>query len=490
MRGLGLFLGLLRRPDDLFGLSSFNIVVDPSKAGSAAGDFVLPCNGAGYNAIIDWGDGSGLQTITGSPGNVSHTYAGYTSGTYTVRIKELSVGGFPTIYFNDGGDRLKLMQISQWGTNKWVTLSSSFKNCPNLTITATDGATANTGNVTDFTSAWLGCSGLTSFPALNTSSGTNFGAAWYGCTGLTIFPTLDTSKGTNFNSTWQACTGLTSFPALNAGLGTDFTNAWYQCTGLTSFSSVDTSKGINFTRTWYGCNKLTSFPALNTSSGTTFYETWRDCTGLTSFSTLDTSSGTSFYGAWVNCNKLTSFPSLDTSKGTNFTSAWYGCSGLTSFPALNAGLGTDFTNAWYGCSGLTSFPSVNISSGIIFYQTWYGCSGLTSFPALDTSKGTTFAFAWQGCTGLGGYAFPALDMHLMSNGASCFAGWAMSKPAYNAILDQLANGNGGSIPANTTTSTVFSGGNSRYDTGPPDGVAARLVLTGTRTWTITDGGTP
>jgi len=110
---------------------------------------------------------------------------------------------------------------------------------------------------------------------------------------------------------------------------------------------------------------------------------------------------------------------------------------------------------------------------------------------LNTGKGTHFTNAWSGCTGLAGYAFPTLDMHLMTAGAGCFGttsgggGIAISLSAYDAILNQLANGNGGGIPANVTTSTVFSGGNSKYTAAA---VAGRATLTATRSWTVTDGG--
>jgi hypothetical protein len=215
-------------------------------------------------------------------------------------------------------------------------------------ITSIDSEDWDTSNVTVFQDAWIGCSGLTSFPALDTSNGTNFIGAWYGCTGLTSFPVLDTNNGTNFTHAWYGCSGLTSFPLLDVSSGTSFQSAWSRCSGLTSFPELDTSSGTNFTSAWHGCSGLTSFPALDVSSGTNFNSTWRRCSGLTSFPELDTSSGTNFSSTWFGCSGLTSFPALDVSNGTDFTSAWRNCSGLTSFPAnfFDNCLATGFTDAF------------------------------------------------------------------------------------------------------------------------------------------------
>ena len=82
-----------------------------------------------YNYIVDWGDGT-LET--GITGDATHTYS--TSGTYTVKIK----GSFPRIYFNNTGDRRKLVSIDQWGNNTWESMDLSFWGCQSLMLNATD----------------------------------------------------------------------------------------------------------------------------------------------------------------------------------------------------------------------------------------------------------------------------------------------------------------------------------------------------------------
>lgn len=64
-----------------------------------------------------------------------HTINFGSAGNYTVEI----TGQFPRIFFNydesnagSGGDRLKLIQIEQWGTISWNNLDSAFAGCWNL----------------------------------------------------------------------------------------------------------------------------------------------------------------------------------------------------------------------------------------------------------------------------------------------------------------------------------------------------------------------
>ena len=334
-----------------------------------------------------------------------HTYA--KAGTYQVKITENVVGGFPQIYFNSGYDCVKVVDLVQWGGNTWTSLDAAFRDCANMTISASDAATAVTGAVKEFSQAWSGCRGLTTFPLLNTAAGTNFQDAWKGCAGLTSFPLLNTSAGKRFAGTWSSCHALTSFPLLNTAAGTDFGGAWAVCFGLKSFPLLNTASVTDFRGAWSGCHGLTSFPLLNTSAGTDFSAAWHHCHGLTSFPLLNTSAGTDFGSAWQLCSGLTSFPLLDTSAGTNFRSAWYYCSGLKSFPLLNTAGGTNFDYTWSGCRSLTIFPLLNTSAGTSFIGAWSICPGLTSFPLLDTSAGTDFSGAWSGCSSL--TSFPLLN---------------------------------------------------------------------------------
>ncbi len=61
-------------------------------------------------------------------------------GTYRIRIVDLTNNGsgFPNIYFNNAGDRLKIVDIRQWGTSHWKTMRSAFWGAANMIVTAKD----------------------------------------------------------------------------------------------------------------------------------------------------------------------------------------------------------------------------------------------------------------------------------------------------------------------------------------------------------------
>ena len=229
----------------------FIISVKTDNAGtSATNKFTIPTTGTGYNYDITTSDG---QSITGVTGDTTITFP--TAGIYDIRIS----GSFPRCYFNNGGDKDKLLDIKNFGiyalgsTNQ----DGAFYGCTNLVISATD--IGHFENVTNFTSAWRSCSSLTSFPLIDTSSGTNFGLAWAICSSLTSFPLLDTSSGTNFSFSWSGCSSLTSFPLLDTSSGTNFDRTWRFCSSLTSFpaNAFDTNIATNYSDSFITTNLTT-----------------------------------------------------------------------------------------------------------------------------------------------------------------------------------------------------------------------------------------
>lgn len=323
--------------------------------------------------------------------------------------------------------------------------------------------------VTDFTSAWAGCTGLTLFPVLDVWAGTIFDSAWQGCTGLTSFPTLDFSSATSFVSAWEDCTGLTSFPSnsLDNCTATNFTYAWRNCAlsqedvdnilvsldakggtggtvhidggtssnpsaiGLVAQASLEGKGWTVVVNTNVNTTCSPAYPGLpvtyppyycdtvvNTAGVTDFYEAWNGCNSIVDFPCVDSSSVTNFAYAWQRCTSMETFPNIDTSQGQYFNYSWAYCYALNNLPALNCSSGTDFTYTWSYIYSLPVFPNVDVSNGITFYNTWGGSYGITEFPALNMSSAEDLTYAWFGCEGL--ISFPAIDF---SSVTSCYRTW-------------------------------------------------------------------
>ncbi len=84
---------------------------------------IIPTIGGGYSYDVNWGDGN---VSTGQTGDAIHSYA--SPGVYQVSI----TGEFPRIYFNNSGDKEKILSIDQWGNNVWSSMLNAFRGCNNL----------------------------------------------------------------------------------------------------------------------------------------------------------------------------------------------------------------------------------------------------------------------------------------------------------------------------------------------------------------------
>lgn len=113
---------------------SFNTIwntANTSGGSSADNEVRIPTNPAftTYNYTVDWGDGMQDTNVTG---DITHTYAA--QGTYTISIS----GTFPAIYFNNSGDRQKIIEILAWGAIEWQTMEDAFHGCTYLNFDAID----------------------------------------------------------------------------------------------------------------------------------------------------------------------------------------------------------------------------------------------------------------------------------------------------------------------------------------------------------------
>lgn len=160
---------------------------DTTQAGSASDTVVLPLlSGGTYSGTIDWGDST---TSSLSYANRSHTYA--SSGTYTITISGSDIQGWQ---FNNGGDKMKIIDIQNWGIFRFVS-SEAFYGCTNISFTATDAPI----QITTLRNAFASCGniGNPDFSKFDTSSVSDYQGCFYLTTGNPDIAGWNTGSATN-----------------------------------------------------------------------------------------------------------------------------------------------------------------------------------------------------------------------------------------------------------------------------------------------------
>ena len=407
--------------------------------------------GETYDYTVDWGDGSAVES--GQTGNATHTYA--TAGKYDVSI----TGTFPRIYFNYTGDRIKILEVKQWGNQAWTSMEKAFEGCRNLNITAAD--------VPDLTTV---SSMKSMFNDTNLSIANNIND-W------------DVSNVTNMYS-------MFANTSINADIGAwDTSNVTYMgnmFSDATAFnqdiSSWDTSK---VTSMWSMFNDATAFnqdlSSWDTSKVTNMGSMFNDATAFNQdLSGWDTSNVTSmsymFDGATSFNQDISSW---DTSNVTTMSSM--------------------FSRATAFNQDLSSWDTSSVTE--MQWMFAYATSFNQDLSSWDTSKVTYMRSMFSDATAfnqdISGWDTSAVArLHFMFSGATAFdqdlSNWDISnvismKDMFNGVT--LSTANYDSMLHSWSKQTVqpdvsFHVGNSKYcDLGE----AGRAVLTGNG-WTITDLG--
>jgi len=211
-------------------------------------------SGGTYSGTIDWGDGNSDSL---SYANRTHVYA--SSGIYNVTISG-TIGGFQ---FNNGGDKAKITDISNWG-NLDITTDRVFYGCTNLDVSATDAPIISVSSLSD---CFRSCSSLTTpdFYKWDVSGVQNFGGMFRLCTNFNgNVSTWNVSSGTNFSAMFRGCS------VFNSNI-----TAW-NLASATSVGAAAASSGM-----FEGCSAFNqdisgwSFPSLTSLSRIFF-----DCTSF------------------------------------------------------------------------------------------------------------------------------------------------------------------------------------------------------------------
>lgn len=248
---------------------------------SAPGETItLPLFDSGvFNCTVDWGDGGATSAITAwDDVDKTHTYVA--AGTYDVEI----TGECPAWLFNNAGDKLKIVDILDWGDSAdfggFSYLYGGFYGCTNLKSCGPVGskilAKAGLNSLFRLFSLCSNASFTVINPGLfdNCANVTNMSEMYYGCTNLISIPSglFDfCSSNLTFAFCFGLCTSLASIPAnlfrLNLSV-TSFSYCLYLCSKLqlnknTFYADGEQStRFLNKTVTFTNCFNRTSFTGV------------------------------------------------------------------------------------------------------------------------------------------------------------------------------------------------------------------------------------
>lgn len=263
----------------------FMFTVVTNRAGSANDTFVLPVASNDANYYIDWGDGGAEELFTNT-GNKSHTYA--SAGTYLIKLRST---GSVHIKFNNGGDKVKMDYINNWGSCVNY-LYQAFDGCTSLKADYKD---APRNSILSMSYAFRNCTSWN-----GSLSGWTFVAADWSYTFLAC---------TNFNQyispsqiapalNLRGFLYLTSFNQSLIGWNTEnITNMTDSFRNIATFKQslapLSIKSATNITDICYGTN-------INDTGTTTNYDatliSWSAQAVLYSKTALNTNFGTSKYG--------------------------------------------------------------------------------------------------------------------------------------------------------------------------------------------------
>jgi len=174
-----------------------------SSGSSPVSTIQLPLRDSGeaYNLRIDWGDGSFSKVTSFNDANATHTYS--SGGVYTVKI----YGKIHDFRFGNTRDRLKLLNILQWGNCSFLG-TSAFYGCENLQLSASDVPDLSKHNLI-LVDMFRGCTAFTGASSINdwdVSNQTSALRCFFVCENFnTSINNWDTSLFTSFVNMLNRC---------------------------------------------------------------------------------------------------------------------------------------------------------------------------------------------------------------------------------------------------------------------------------------------
>jgi len=255
----------------------FTIDTENTSSGSSLNtQFMMPLvSGGSYNAVVNWGDGSSDTITSYNQQEVTHTYS--SAGQYEISIE----GTLQGWQFNNAGDKLKMLDVKQWGVLDLST-ERAFYGCTNLDASATDAPTVTS---TTFQFMFRECTNFNgAIGNWDISTVTNLKDCFLNSS--TFNKPLNTWNVSNITSMISVFNGCTSFDQdLNSWDTSNVERMDYMFLNCSQFNgdiySWDTTNVENMQQMFYNCDLFDqSLAAWNIENVTNFSSFMQNASGL------------------------------------------------------------------------------------------------------------------------------------------------------------------------------------------------------------------
>ena len=344
-------------------------------------------SGYNYNFTVDWGDGNTSVVTSSSDSNRIHTYA--LAGDYEVVIE----GSLEAWYFNNTGDKDKIISVEYLGFMGWINLDNAFHGCTNLQYFA-GGRTAH---VTTMNSMLEGTTSLQEIDLadLNTSNVTSMSRMFANASSIEeiVMANFDTSSVTDMSNMFEGTTLLVELNAHNLDLtnAASSTNVFLNTNvNISVYCDQDSGTGVGtffsetcmrapFVSTWKTTTSSETI-TLPLRSGFTYNFTvdWGDGTGTSTVTAYDdpnrshqyTTAGT--YQIFIEGSMESFYFNNGGSKDKIISVDLFGNMGWV-----------DLDNAFQGCTNLESFSGGYTSNVTTMSHMFEGSSSLKGLDLSD-----------------------------------------------------------------------------------------------------------
>jgi len=478
-----------------------------SPASSAENQIQLPLEVNGhYNFLVDWGDGTSDRITAWNQSETLHNYSA--AGVYTLKISGMLVGW----HFDSGGDRLKLLEVQQWGDLRLGNSGGYFAGCENLTVTATD--LLDLTGTTTLAGLFAHCTSIDFIPNIDqwdTSQITNMESVFYNAKSFNSdIGNWDTSKVTDMSGMFGYASSFNGYiGSWDTSHVIDMSGMFSSATSFTTYiGNWDTSNVKDMRRMFHSATSFNQSLDWDTSQVIDMSQMFYYATDFNGwFVSWDTSSVTDMSYMFAYASSFNTFiGNWDTSKVTDMSYMfWYATAYNQSLGDWNTSSVTNMRTMFCGTASFNqdignwntsqvtdmrfmfaSAPTFNQDIGnwdtsqvtdmsFMFYEATAFNQDISNWNTSQvTNMANMFYYATSFDQNLGNWnvsSVTAMD--------GMFTGVTLSTANYDTLLigwSALTLQNGVS----------FDGGNSKYSAGAATN--ARTYIINTFSWTITDGG--